>query len=71
VTVPGLVEPLTAREKEILSLLADGRPNRAIAEDLVISVDTVKRHVTHVLDKLAATNRTEAVARARALGLLS
>ncbi|WP_433504782.1 LuxR C-terminal-related transcriptional regulator [Pseudonocardia halophobica] len=71
VAAPGLVEPLTAREKEILSLLADGRPNRAIAGELVISVDTVKRHVTHVLDKLAATNRTEAVARARALGLLS
>lgn len=71
VAAPGLVEPLTAREKEILSLLADGRPNRAIAEELVISVDTVKRHVTHVLDKLAATNRTEAVARARVLGLLS
>ncbi|GAA4678915.1 LuxR C-terminal-related transcriptional regulator [Pseudonocardia yuanmonensis] len=71
VAVPGLVEPLTARETEILTLLADGRPNRAIAEDLVISVDTVKRHVTHVLDKLAATNRTEAVARARLLGLLS
>ncbi|MCE0767951.1 helix-turn-helix transcriptional regulator, partial [Pseudonocardia kujensis] len=71
VAAPGLVEPLTARETEILSLLADGRPNRAIAEELVISVDTVKRHVTHVLDKLAATNRTEAVARARVLGLLS
>lgn len=71
VAVPGLVEPLTAREQEVLSLLADGRPNRAIAEDLFISVDTVKRHVTHVLDKLAATNRTEAVARARLLGLLS
>jgi LuxR family maltose regulon positive regulatory protein len=71
VAVPGLVEPLTARETEVLSLLADGRPNRAIADDLVISVDTVKRHVTHVLDKLAAANRTEAVARARQLGLLS
>ncbi|MCE3550702.1 LuxR C-terminal-related transcriptional regulator [Pseudonocardia sp. RS11V-5] len=71
VAAPGLVEPLTAREQEILSLLADGRPNRAIAEELVISVDTVKRHVTHLLDKLAAGNRTEAVARARVLGLLS
>ena len=68
---PGLVEPLTPREQEILSLLADGRPNRAIAEHLFISIDTVKRHVTHVLDKLAATNRTEAVARARRIGLLS
>jgi LuxR family maltose regulon positive regulatory protein len=54
----------------VLRLLADGRSNRAIAEELVISLDTVKRHVTHVLDKLGAANRTQAVARARDLGLL-
>jgi LuxR family maltose regulon positive regulatory protein len=68
--VPGLVEPLSARELEVLALLAAGRPNRAIAGQLFISVDTVKRHVSHLFAKLGVANRTEAVARARALGLL-
>ena len=69
-TVPGLVEPLSARELEVLALVAAGRPNRAIAGQLFISVDTVKRHVSHLFAKLGVANRTEAVARARALGLL-
>ena len=71
-TVPGLVEPLTARELEVLGLLAAGLPNQAIAEELVITLDTVKRHVSHILEKekLAATNRTQAVTRARELELL-
>ena len=51
-------------------MLAAGHPNRAIAEKLFITVDTVKRHVTHVFDKLGVSNRTQAVARARDLGLL-
>jgi ATP/maltotriose-dependent transcriptional regulator MalT len=67
---PGLVEPLSARELEVLSLLADGRSNQAIASELVISLDTVKRHVSHVLDKLGVASRTQAVSRARDLGLL-
>jgi LuxR family transcriptional regulator, maltose regulon positive regulatory protein len=54
----------------VLSLLADGRSNQAIANELVISLDTVKRHVSHVLDKLGVANRTQAVSRARDLGLL-
>jgi LuxR family maltose regulon positive regulatory protein len=65
-----LVDPLTARELEVLELLAPGRSNRAIADELVVGLDTVKKHVSHILDKLAAGNRTEAVARARELGLL-
>jgi len=65
-----LVDPLTGRELEVLALLAAGTPNQAIADQLVVTVDTVKKHVTHVLAKLNATNRTEAVARARHLGLL-
>jgi LuxR family maltose regulon positive regulatory protein len=69
-TPPGLVAPLSARELEVLGLLAAGRSNQAIAEELVITLDTVKRHVTHILDKLGAANRTQAVTRARALGLL-
>jgi LuxR family maltose regulon positive regulatory protein len=68
--VPGLLEPLSAREQEVLGLIAAGRPNRAIAAELYIGVDTVKRHVSHVFAKLGVANRTEAVARARALGLL-
>jgi LuxR family maltose regulon positive regulatory protein len=69
-TVPGLVEQLTARELEILALLAAGTPNPRIAEQLVVSLDTVKKHVSHVLGKLGAANRTEAVTRARQLGLI-
>ena len=68
--VPGIVEPLTARELEVLGLLAAGRSNQAIAGQLVVTLDTVKKHVSHVLDKLGATNRTEAVARARELNLI-
>ena len=68
--VPGLVEQLTARELEILARLAAGTPNPRIAEELVVTLDTVKKHVTHVLGKLGAANRTEAAARARQLGLI-
>jgi LuxR family maltose regulon positive regulatory protein len=68
--LPGLVAALSARELEVLQLLSAGRSNPAIAEELVITLDTVKRHVTHILDKLGAANRTQAVTRARELGLL-
>ena len=68
--VPGLVEQLTARELEVLVLLAAGTPNPRIAEELVVSLDTVKKHVSHLLGKLGAANRTEAVTRARQLGLI-
>jgi LuxR family maltose regulon positive regulatory protein len=64
------VAPLTGRELEVLALLGAGTPNQAIAQELVISQDTVKRHVSHILDKLGTANRTQAVARARELGLL-
>ena len=66
----GLVEPLSDRELEVLRLLAAGKPNQEIAQELVVSLHTVKKHVTHVLGKLGAANRTEATARARELGLL-
>ena len=68
--VPGLVEQLTSRELEVLEMLAAGRPNQAIASQLVITLDTVKKHVSHILGKLGASNRTEAVARARELSLI-
>jgi LuxR family maltose regulon positive regulatory protein len=70
IAVPGIVERLTSRELEVLGLLAAGSPNQAIARELVVSLDTVKKHVGHVLGKLGAANRTEAVARARQLGLI-
>ena len=66
----GIVDPLTSRELEVLGLLAAGRSNQAIAGQLVVTLDTVKKHVGHVLGKLGAANRTEAVARARELNLL-
>jgi LuxR family maltose regulon positive regulatory protein len=69
--VPGIVDPLSEREIEVLRLLAAGKSNQEIAEELFVALDTVKKHVSHILAKLGATNRTEATARARALGLLS
>jgi LuxR family maltose regulon positive regulatory protein len=66
----GLVEPLTTRELQVLALLAAGRSNLAIATELFITIDTVKKHVSHLLGKLGTANRTEAVARARDLGLI-
>jgi LuxR family transcriptional regulator, maltose regulon positive regulatory protein len=68
--VPGLVEALTTRELEVLRLLAAGKENQQIAKELVVAVSTVKKHVTHILEKLGAANRTEATARAREFGLL-
>ena len=70
VAVPGIVEPLTSRELEVLRMLAAGRSNQAIAGQFVVTLDTVKKHVSHVLSKLGAANRTEAVSRARELGLI-
>ena len=58
------------RPVTVIRLVARGRSNQQIAGDLVVALDTVKKHVTHVLGKLGAANRTEAVARARQLGLL-
>ena len=68
--VPGLAEPLTSRDLEVLTMLAAGRPNQATASQLVVTLDTVKKHVSHVLGKLGAANRTEAVSRARELSLM-
>lgn len=66
----GIVENLSERELELLQLMAQGATNQAIAEKLVITVGTVKSHINHILAKLNAHNRTEAVARARSLGLV-
>ena len=53
---------LSAREREILQMLADGLSNREVSEKLVVSVETVKTHVKHILAKLDAEHRTQAVA---------
>jgi LuxR family transcriptional regulator, maltose regulon positive regulatory protein len=67
---PALVESLSERELEVLSLVAAGRSNRQIAGELYIALGTVKTHVHAIAGKLGAANRVEAIARARALGLL-
>ena len=67
---PALDAPLTAREREVLSLLAEGASNKLIARRLGISVHTAKFHVGQVLDKLDATGRTDAVAHAARIGVI-
>jgi LuxR family maltose regulon positive regulatory protein len=66
-----LVVPLTERELEVLAQLIDGKPNKEICAELFISLNTVKKHITHIFDKLGVRNRTEATARARQLDLLN
>ncbi|HEY7851244.1 MAG TPA: response regulator transcription factor [Ktedonobacterales bacterium] len=63
-------EPLTAREREVLQLLAQGIPNKQIAQRLSISEHTVKFHVSAIMTKLGAASRTEAVTTAARRGLL-
>jgi LuxR family maltose regulon positive regulatory protein len=68
---PGpLAEPLTEREREVLRLLLEGASNREIARRLVLSVNTVKRHVYNLCSKMGVQSRTQAIIRARALNLL-
>jgi LuxR family maltose regulon positive regulatory protein len=66
----GLIEPLTAREIEILRLIAAGMRNQEIADHLFISLHTVKRHIANAYGKLGVTHRTEAVARVNELKVL-
>ena len=71
---PSAADPgsgLTARELEVLALLADGRTNREIGESLFISPKTASVHVSNLLMKLGVANRTEAASRARERGLLT
>lgn len=67
---PALVDPLTPRELEVLELIAEGLSNREIGKRLFIALSTVKGHTTNIYGKLHVHRRTEAVARARELGLL-
>jgi len=66
---PPLPEPLTRRELEVLQLLSQGHSNQQIADHFVISLPTVKKHIGNIFGKLDVTSRTQAIARARELGL--
>jgi LuxR family maltose regulon positive regulatory protein len=66
-----LVEPLSERELEVLRLIADGRSNREIAEQLFLSVATVKWYLMHIYSKLGVQDHTLAIMRARQLNLLA
>jgi ATP/maltotriose-dependent transcriptional regulator MalT len=66
----GLIESLTAREQDVLALLADGLPNREIAHALAISEHTVKFHLASIFGKLGVSTRTEAVQRGVRLGVI-
>jgi LuxR family maltose regulon positive regulatory protein len=66
----GLVEPLSGRELEVLHLMAQGRTNQEIARQLIVAPGTIKAHTASIYRKLDVANRTEAVARARQLGIL-
>ena len=65
-----LIEPLTERELEVLELLGQGHSNREIAQELIVTVGTVKAHVYNICQKLAVKNRTQAVLEAKQIGLL-
>jgi len=66
----GLVEPLSPREMEVLRLIASGLSNKQITTELAVSLNTVKKHTSHIYDKLGVNGRTQAIARARELNLL-
>jgi LuxR family maltose regulon positive regulatory protein len=65
-----LVEPLSERELEVLLLISEGLSNREVAQRLFLALNTVKVHTRNIYGKLGVHNRTEAVARAREMGLL-
>ena len=65
-----LVEPFTERERDVLRLLLEGASNREIARHLVISVNTVKKHVYNICGKLGVQTRAQAIVRTRTLDLL-
>ena len=69
IAAPGLVELLTAREIQVPELMASGKSNREIADEFVLVLDTVQKPGGHILDKLGAAHRTQAVVRARVRAL--
>ncbi len=69
-SVQPLIDPLSPRELDVLRLIADGLSNQAIGDRLFLALSTVKGYVADIFGKLHVERRTEAVARARELGLL-
>ena len=69
--VPVHAQPLTHREREVLALVAEGNSNKIIGNRLVISERTVKSHLTYIMTKLRASDRTHAVVTAVRLGWLA
>jgi DNA-binding CsgD family transcriptional regulator len=65
-----LLEPLSDRELEVLLKIAEGLSNHEVAEQLFVGVSTIKKHITHIYDKLEVSSRTQALVRARELKLL-
>jgi LuxR family maltose regulon positive regulatory protein len=61
---------LSKREREVLQLLAQGLSNQQIAQELVITLDTVKRHIRHIFSKFGVCNRLQALNKAKELALL-
>ncbi len=68
---PPLIDPLSERELEVLHLVAEGHSNQEIADRLFVGVSTVKKHINHIFDKLDVKNRTQAVAYARNLRIIT
>ena len=66
-----VIEPLSERELEVLQLIAEGLTNPEIAARLTLALNTVKAHTRNIYGKLGVHSRTQAIARARALGVLS
>jgi ATP/maltotriose-dependent transcriptional regulator MalT len=62
-----LVEPMTPRELEVLHLICEGLTNREIAERLTVTLNTVKKHGSHIYGKLGVSSRAQAIVRAREL----
>ena len=69
--IQNLIEPLSKRELEILSLMAQGLSNQEIAQQIFISTQTVKVHIRNIYGKLGVSNRLQAISKARVLGLLT
>ena len=69
--VPVAAQPITEREREVLALVAEGNSNKVIADRLGISERTVKNHLTYIMTKLGAADRTHAVVTAVRLGWLA
>ena len=65
-----MAHPLSERELDVLRLLAAGKTNREIAQELILSISTVKTHVEHVIAKLEVADRTQAAVKATRLGIV-